>query len=281
MAVTGTEVPVLERRTTTARRQSFGSVLVSEWVKLRSLRSTWITLGAVLAVLVGLGAVAAAVSTGSVESPQGGGPMPVTDDPLQTVMTGANFGVLLLGVFGCLAGAREYGSRMIASTVAAVPRRWRVVAAKAVVSTALVLPVALIGVFAAFFAGMAVLGDAGAPTVALSDDGVLRSVIGMAGYLTSVSLIGLGLGILLRSVAASIATLVGVVLILPPIAAAVLPDSWNAVLQYLPTNAAAAFTAVTATGDSTLGVGAGMAVLAAWAVAAVGAAVVSIVRRDV
>ena len=70
----------------------------------------------------------------------------------------------------------------------------------------------------------------------------------MAGYLASVSLIGLGLGILLRSVAASIATLVGVVLILPPIAAAVLPDSWNAVLQYLPTNAAAAFTAVTAHG---------------------------------
>lgn len=68
---------------------------------------------------------------------------------------------------------------------------------------------------------------------------------------------------------------------LTPSTVALCAVGWNTVLQYLPTNAAAAFTAVTSTGDSTLGVAAGMAVLAAWAVAAVGAAAVSIVRRDV
>ena len=72
--------------------------------------------------------------------------------------------MLLVGVLGALAGAREYGSRMITVTIAAVPRRWQVVVAKAVVLTGVVLPTALIGVLAAFGVGMGILsaGD-GAP----------------------------------------------------------------------------------------------------------------------
>ena len=76
-------------------------------------------------------------------------------DPLSTVLTGADFAVLLVGVLGALAGAREYGSRMISATIAAVPRRWQVVVSKVVVLTGVVLPTALIGVLAAFGVGMA------------------------------------------------------------------------------------------------------------------------------
>ena len=111
-------------------------------------------MGAVVLLLVGLGAIAAAVSTGSVTTPEEGGGFG-NGDPLRTVLTGADFAVLLVGVLGALAGAREYGSRMILATIAAVPRRWQVVVSKVIVLTVVVLPTALIGVLAAFGAGMA------------------------------------------------------------------------------------------------------------------------------
>jgi ABC-2 type transport system permease protein len=100
---------------------------------------------AAVLLLVGLGAIAAAVSTGSVTTPEEGGGFG-NGDPLSTVLTGADFAVLLVGVLGALAGAREYGSRMILATIAAVPRRWQVVVAKVIVLIVVVLPTALIGV---------------------------------------------------------------------------------------------------------------------------------------
>ena len=121
----------------------------------------------------------------------------------------------------------------------------------------------------------------GAATVGLGDDGVLSSLVGMAFYLTAISLLGLGLGVLLRSVASSVGTLIAGVLILPGIAGALLPDSWDPLLRFLPTNAAAAFTAVTAGTDELLSGSAGAATLAGWVIVALGAAAVSITRRDV
>jgi hypothetical protein len=269
---------------TAVRPQTLGSAIRSEWIKLRTLRSTWVGLGSALAVLVGFGAIAAAVSTGSVAPPDGGGggggPFGGTD-PVSTVLMGANFAVLLVGILGALAGAREYGSRMIAATVAAVPRRWQVVVAKATVFTGVTLAVSVIGVLGAFVAGMSVLSGGDAATVALTDDGVLRQVLGMAAYVTAVGLIGLGLGILLRSVAGSIGAVVAAFMVLPPLAGALLPDSWDPILAYLPSSAAAAFTAVQAAGTEVLGAGAGALVLAIWVAATIGGAIVSITRRDV
>jgi ABC-2 type transport system permease protein len=242
--------------TTNTHRQTLGRAIRSEWIKLRTLRSTWIGIGAIVLVLVAVGAISAAVSTGSVTAPKNGAGFD-GDDPLSTVLTGADFAVLLAGVLGVLAGAREYGSRMISATIAAVPRRWQVVVAKAVVLTGVMLPAALIGVLAAFGIGMGILSAGGGATVALTDDGVLSSVLGMAGYITAVALVGLSLGILLRSVASGIGVLVAGVMILPTLAGALLPDSLDSVLQYLPSSAAAAFTTVTGAGDSVLGATAG------------------------
>jgi hypothetical protein len=271
---------------TAVRPQTLGSAIRSEWIKLRTLRSTWVGLGSALAVLVGFGAIAAAVSTGSVAPPDGapgggGGDVGFGGlDPVSTVLMGANFAVLLVGILGALAGAREYGSRMIAATVAAVPRRWQVVVSKAAVFTGVTLVVSVIGVLGAFAVGMSVLAGGDAAAVGLTDDGVLRQVLGMAAYITAVGLIGLGLGILLRSVAGSIGAVVAGFMVLPPLAGALLPDSWDPILAYLPSSAAAAFTAVQAAGTEILGAGAGALVLAAWVAVTVGAAIVSITRRD-
>lgn len=263
-----------------ARPLTLTRVIHSEWVKLRTLRANWTLLASFVAVFIGFGALAAAFSSGSVSSPHGGGPQMDTSDPLSTVMMGAQFGVLLLGVLGSLAGAREYASRMITATVAAVPRRWQIVVAKATVLAAVVAPAALLASFAAFGIGMSVLSANDAATVSLADGDVLRSVIGMAGYLTAIALLGLALGVLLRSIASSISALVAGILIAPGIAGALLPDSWDTLLQYLPTQAAASFTAVGSSTDATLGAAAGALVLAAWVVFAMVGAVVSITKRD-
>lgn len=267
--------------TTTIHRQTLARAIRAEWIKLRTLRSTWIGMGAVVLVLVGLGAISAAVSTGSVTTPDdGGGRSFGSGDPLSIVLAGADFAVLLAGVLGALAGAREYGSRMISATIAAVPRRWQIVVAKAVALAAVMLPAALIGVLGAYGVGMGILSAGDGATVGLADEGVLRSVLGMAGYVTAIALIGFGLGSLLRSAASSIGALVAGVLILPALAAGLLPASFDSLLQYLPSSAASAFTTVMGAGDSVLATGAGALVLAAWVAAALVAAVLAITRRD-
>ena len=189
--------------------------------------------------------------------------------------------MLLIGVLGALAGAREFSSRMITATVAAVPRRWQIVVSKAVVLTGVVLPTALIGVLAAFGVGMAHPVHRRRRDRRAHRPRVLRSVLGMAGYITAIALIGLALGVLLRSVASSIGALVAGVLILPAIAGGLLPASWDAILQFLPSSAGAAFTTVAAAGDSVLSAGAGAFVLVAWVAVALGAAALAITRRDV
>jgi ABC-2 type transport system permease protein len=264
-----------------SRRQTFRRAMAVEWIKIRTLRSTWVGMGSVILMLVGFGALAAAMTTGTVEGPaDAGGPFGA-GDPVSTVLTGANFAVLVVGVLGSLSGAREYSSRMIVASVAAVPRRWHVVVSKAVVFGAVTAVTALVGVLGAFWLGMAVLSGSDAGTVALSDDGVLRQVLGMAGYIAAIGLIGLGLGILLRSVAGSISVVVAAVMIVPTLAGVLLPSSWDALLKYLPSSAGAAFTTVQGAGTEVLAAGAGTAVLAAWVIATLAGAIVSITRRDV
>ncbi|WP_410793250.1 hypothetical protein [Kribbella sp. C-35] len=268
---------------TTTHRQTLGRAIRAEWIKIRTLRSTWIGMASIVTIMIGFGALAAAMSTGSVTGPQnggGGGPF-AGEGPLATVLTGANFAVLLIGVLGSLAGAREYSSRMITATVATVPRRWQVVIAKTVALAAVVVPTALVSVTGAYAAGMGILSANDSATAALTDDGVLTSLLGMAGYLTAIALLGLGLGSMLRSVAGSIGTVVGGILILPTLAGALLPDSWDKILKFLPSSAASSFTAVDTAGSSTLSAGAGVAVLAAWVVAVIAAAILVIRARDV
>ncbi|TDD59967.1 ABC transporter permease [Kribbella antibiotica] len=271
----------LERPVST-HAQSLARGIHSEWIKVRTLRSTWIGLATVVVIMIGFGALAAAMATGSVTDPGGdGGPPFAGAGPLGTALSGANLAVLLVGVLGSLAGAREYGSRMITATVTTMPRRWQVIVAKSAALAAVMIPTAVIAVMGAYGVAMGILGANGNATVALTDDGVLSSLLGMVGYLVAVAVLGLCLGSLLRSVAGSIGTVVGGLLIVPALASALLPDSWDKVLQLLPSSAAASFTEVGMAGGSTLSAGAGAAVLIGWVVALMAGAVVAIHRRDV
>jgi ABC-2 type transport system permease protein len=262
----------------TTYRISTPRVVRSEWIKLRSLRSTWTMLLSVLLTVLGIGAIAAATATGAVEGPADGGG-PGGGDALSTVLAGSMLAVVLVGVLGVLVGAREYSSGLIRSSLAAVPARLPVLWAKVVAFLGAVVPVVLAGVLVAFVVGTAILDGGGVTTVSWSDEGTARVVLGTAAYVVGIGLIGLALGLLLRSTAGAISALLAGVLVLPTLAGALLPEAWDGLLKYLPSNAASAFTSTVPT-ESMLSAGTGAVVFVAWIIVGLTAAAVALTRRD-
>ncbi|ROS31094.1 ABC transporter permease [Cellulomonas sp. PhB150] len=250
-------------------RVTTGRVVRSEWIKLRTLRSTWVTLGAAVAVLAAFGIIAATSTTAGTTAPEA----------FSVTVGGTGLAVMFVGALGALVGAREYGSGMIRTTAAAVPRRSRIVVGKGVALTALLAPAAAIGVLLPAGVGSAVQRSHGVPTLALTDPLALRAMLGVVVYLVGIALIGMAVGMILRSVAGSVATVIGLVLVLPPILAALLPAAWSTVLDALPASAGEAF--ATITGDAAMSPSAGLGAFLAWVVLALGAAVAVLNRRDV
>jgi ABC-2 type transport system permease protein len=177
-----------------------------EWIKLRSLRSTWWTL-----VIAAAGAIGIGVAVGS-NTTSG------TEDVTNNALAGIVPSLLLIGVLGALAMTSEYSSGMIRATLAAVPRRPLLLAAKAAVFGAVALAVGEIASFIAFFAGGAALRH-GIPAPVLTQPGVLRAVLLSGVSFSLIGLIGLGLGAVVRHSGAAIAVVVGGVYVLPTIVA--------------------------------------------------------------
>jgi ABC-2 type transport system permease protein len=195
--------------TTAATRDHyrFTHVARMEWIKLRSLRSTWW----VLAVTVG-GAIGIAVAVGV-------NTRDAAADLTNNALAGISLGLLLIGVLGVLMMTGEYSSGMVRATLAAIPNRPLVLAAKAAVFGVVALAVGEAAGFIAFFAGGAAL-PGGIPGPALGQPGVLRAVVlGGAGFCL-IGLIGLGLGAIIRHTPAAIAVLVGGVYVLVQFVAA-------------------------------------------------------------
>lgn len=211
----------------------FADVLLSEWTKFRTVRSSFWTLaiGAVLGV--GLGAVVSLVSANHyVSDPEVHFNWNPTDRSLGSLMLTQ----LAFAILGVLVVSGEYSTGMIRTSLAAVPNRPRMLAAKAAVFTAVIFVVNEVVSFAAFLIGQALISGK-APSATLGQPEVLRAVFGNGLYLTALALVGLALGVILRHAAAGIGTFVAILLVLPSIALA-LPTSWaKPIEEYWPTNA--------------------------------------------
>jgi ABC-2 type transport system permease protein len=241
-------------------------VIRSEWIKFWSLRSTGITLAVAVALLVGIGLLASSMLGSGDGGPGGPGDGPL--GPVDASLAGLTFAQLAFGTLGVLFMATEYSTGMIRSSLTAVPRRLPVLWGKIAVFAGVVAVVSLAAAAIAFTAGQAIIGDGGA---SWSDPGVARAVIGTAVILTGSGVVGLALGALLRSTPAAISTLFGVMFLLSGIAGLLLPSSWgDDVVQFLPSNAGSAFTAVTQSSGA-LAPWAGLGVFAAYVVAVVAA----------
>ena len=257
-------------------RLSFARILRSEWLKLQTLRSTWLALGAAMVVLVLAAGLIANHLHGRLAHP--GFFRDLEDrDVVTTPFRGFGLTQLIVGVLGVLAITGEYATGMVRATFSAVPKRLPVLWAKLIVFTALTFAAMLIAAFAAFFTAQAVLGTYG---VSISAPNALRVVIALAGYLTLIGLLGVGLGFIVRSTAGGIAVLVGIVLVAPGILAA-LNTSWaSTASHYVPLNAGLAMFSNTPATGGELGPGAGTAVVIAWVLASVVAAAALLMKRD-
>lgn len=205
------------------------NLLHSEWTKFRSLRSTWLTM--VVTALLGVG-VAALSSSAQARAYD-----PADWDPAAISLTSIIVAQLATGVLGVLVVTAEYSTGTIQPSAVAVPKRGRLLAAKAVVFGGIALLLSQLIGFASFFVGQVMIDAAGAPYATLGQPGVLRAVIGSGLYLTAVGLLGLGLGAVLRSTAGAIGVLVSATLLIRLIAQT-FPDGWRGWMdRYWPTSA--------------------------------------------
>lgn len=252
------------------------AVLRSEATKLRSVRSTVWTLLATVVATIGVGTLLSVARVSRWDNLTLRERLSI--DPTAVSLRGVFLAQLAIGVLGVLVISSEYSTGMIRTTLSAVPRRGMVLFAKAAVFTIVALVVGEIAVFIAFFAGQSVLA-AKHVDVTLSDPGVLRAVLGAGVYLTLIGLLGLALGTLMRRTAGAIATLFGLVLVLPALVDA-LPSPWNTdVGKVMPINAGRAMFTVRPSADL-LSPGGGLAALLVTVAIVLVLAFVAIERRD-
>lgn len=260
-------------RVTLAGPVTQARVVRSEWTKLRSLRSTWWSAAITVTVMVGTG-VAISLLSGA-EPTSSAEPLVVA----ARTEIGTIFAQLVLGVLAVLLIAGEYGTGMIRSSMAVVPRRLPVLWGKLAVYVAAVFALGLVSSVATFVFGQVAWRSQGRPSVALTDPDVLRVVVGSALYLTVAGVMALAIGALFRSSAGGIAAVVGVFFVAPTVIA-VMPARIAAVAPYLPSNAGGALTELATTAHP-LAPWTGFAFLCGYTVILVAAAAWRLARADV
>jgi len=208
--------------------------LVSEWIKLRSLRSTWYTLACLF--VVGLG-VTALSSNGAQEAYADAGA--AAWDPTAHSLTTYIVAQLIVGVLGILVVTSEFATGLIRTTLAATPRRHRVLAAKVVVAAGVAVVAGQVLMFAAFLIGQPLLARQGVPNAGLGDPGVLTAVLGGGLYLALIALLAVALGAIMRATAGALATLVGIVFLVPALAG-IFPSWMSGLFDFWPTIGGAA-----------------------------------------
>ncbi|MBN9629516.1 MAG: ABC transporter permease subunit [Actinobacteria bacterium] len=199
-------------------RLSFPRVLRSEWIKLRSLRSTFWTLISVVVLVVGFAAllsfsIPSATTLVSESGPRGAGL-----DLSSIVATAATFGLrfaqLVVAVLGVLVISGEFSTGMIRSSFAAVPHRFPVLAAKAIVLFAVSFVIGLVSLAASWSIAIGVMSGKGYHRE-LFEASTLWSILGGAVYVGLVAVFALGLGTIIKASAGGISAVVGVLFLLP------------------------------------------------------------------
>jgi ABC-2 type transport system permease protein len=257
-----------------AKPVSQGQVIHAEWIKLRTVRSSWLLLGVTVLGIVVVGLLVSYANNAHWSTMTASSRADF--NPVNQDLIGVNLAELAVGVLGVLVATGEYASGMIRATFAAVPRRLPVLVAKAGVLAAVTFGVCLAAVLITFLGGQALLGSHG---ITLGHPEAVRAVFGASLYLTVVAVLGIGLGFLVRSTAGGIAALLGLLLVLPIIVAALPGSGSQAVERYLPSTAGRALFIMNG-GDGMLSPWLGFGVFLLYAAIVLAAAALALRRRD-
>ena len=273
---------------------TFAHVVASEWIKLRSLRSTAWCFAVIVAIVVGFGALFASVASGfegmeaTAEQQQALG--------VQVITIGVAFAQLVAAVLGALVITGEYGTGMIRSTFTAVPRRTPALVAKVLIVGVSTFVVSGLALVVAALVCTPLLSSSTGIELDLGDTGLWWSLIGAAASVAMIAMISFGLGAVIRNGAGGIAASIGLVFVLPiifTIGMAVISEPWIYTLyEFTPPQAATRVFEYQVEGSSMLTPPTvddavvltpwqALGVLAGWVVALFVVAVAAVKRRDV
>jgi ABC-2 type transport system permease protein len=255
------------------------NALHAEWTKQRTVATTgWLLLSSI-ALIVGLGAVVALATS---YSTTGSG-----QDITKLSLVGILLGQAMIAILAVLTISDEYSTGMIRVTLAAIPHRPDVLAAKAAILTVLVLAAATVAVSGSLLAGRLILPANGFttahgyPLLSLSDGPTLRAAVGSVLYLALIALFSLGIATAVRESASAIGTVLGLLYVFPIIAHLVSdPNLQRHLEQIAPMTAGLAIQSTTNLHKLPITPWGGLAVLAAWATAALFAGGLLLRLRD-
>ena len=254
--------------------------LHAEWTKLRTVVSTgWLLVTAVVLTV----AVSALVAAAAAACPSAG----CTQDTTKLSLTGIELGQAVIAIVAVLGIGTEYSTGMIRITLAAMPRRPIVLAAKGAIVGGLVLAAGSIAVLGCVLVGRLILPGNGFTSahgyaaLSLGDGPTLRAAAGSVLYLALVALLSLGIATAVRDPATAIGVVLGLLYLFPVIAGVVTDPHWQRHLQQIgPMTAGLAIQATTNLRGLPIGPWAGLGVLAAWAAGALLLGGVLLQRRD-
>ncbi len=258
---------------TRAPRPGPGNVLRAEWIKFWSVRSTAWSVGMLFVLGAGLTVLVCATSAAALADSE------IDEAPGSFITWGLMIAQVTAVVLGTLVATSEYGTGMIRATLAAVPRRGSVLAAKAIVLTGTLLVAGTVTAFAGYLGGNAFLSAEGIG-LALDDDGVLRALFGSGLYLAGLGLLSMAVGLLVRHTAAALSTVLGLVFVVGNMAF-LLPGTWGEwVAKVLPGNAGSPVATPVSFNPDLLEPWPGFAVFAAEVTVLLVVAAVAFRRRD-
>ena len=256
----------------------FQGALRSEWVKIRSIRSTVWTLAAAVVISVGISTLG---NWGQAGHTTASAATLATRDLTQRSMFGIVLGQLVMVVFGALAVTSEYATGMIRTSLSAQPRRMNVFWAKFAIVAVVSFLVGEVISFASFLIGAQFWVGKGV-SLTLSTHGALQAVIGGGLYLAGAALLAFGLGAVLRHTAGAITAGVFLLFVIT-IIVNFMPDSWQGDIdKWLPANAGGQIWATQHTADvgTALSAWGGFGVYMIYAGVAVILGAISFKRRD-
>jgi ABC-2 type transport system permease protein len=229
----------------TVPRATFANTLHGEWIKFRSLRSTWYTVVALFVIGPGITYLAASNGRKVYEEIRASGD---PWDPTALSLRSYIMAQLVIGVLSILVVTSEHATGLIRTSLTATPRRNRLLAAKVVMTTAVALVAGQALMFAVFLLGQALLADRNLPNAGLGDPDVLGAVVGGGLYLAAIAVLAVALGTIMRATAGALATLVGIVLLVPAFAG-LFPSWLERLLDFWPTLGAGAVMATVPSPD--------------------------------
>jgi ABC-2 type transport system permease protein len=277
MSAVLTSRPASARQADPVLKVTQARVLVSEFTKFRTVRSTVWTLLVAVVLMIGISALFSAVTASQYHTFDAADR--ATFNPVSISLSGMMFAVVAFGVLGVLMISGEYSTGMIRSSLTAVPRRLPVLWGKLAVFAGVIFSISLVASFICFFLGQALLNSHHLG-VSVAAPGALRSIIGAALYGTVAGMIGVALGALFRNTAAGIATFAGVFFVIPPLTGLLPASISDHLSQYLPSYAGDALWGGARSVTNALSPWTGFAVLCGYAVVVIAAAAVRLRRVD-